>query len=1074
MRRYALPTLLAGVLALAADPLTAQGPAALDSATLSEFRWRSIGPANMSGRITDVEGIPSPSKTFYVLSATGGLWKTTNNGTTFRLVWGGDGRTISGGDLAIAPSDTNVLYLGTGEEDSRNSISPGRGVFKSTDGGKTWTHVGLEKTEAIGRIVVHPTDPNTVWVAALGAIWRSNPERGLYKTTDGGKTWRLVKFISDKAGFVDVAIHPRDPNILFAASWERVRGPYFLQSGGPGSALWKSTDGGETWTKVQGGGWPESMLGRIGLAISPSHPDIMYAMVEADTMPNPRPRPGAAPQTRPSGLYRSEDGGRTWTRMNDRNVRPFYYSQVRVHPTNPNRVWFSSTPVNVSDDGGKTYRNATLGLHVDHHAMWIDPKDPDRHIVGNDGGIGISYDNGGTYDFPNTFAIGQFYNISYDMAVPYNVCGGLQDNGSWCGPSRLRDANQHVYWFTVNGGDGFHTQQDPTDPNIVYAESQGGNMVRVNLATGERVRLVKPSWRDRYMEFEDSIIVARGDTTRPPTAAQQRRIAELRAAQRADSAERDLRWNWNTPFILSHHNPSTLYAGANRVLKSTKRGDELFFISPDLTTRDTAAIRVSSQTTGGITPDVTGAEMYGTIVSLAESPIRPGLLYVGTDDGNVWITRNDGVTWENLTGRFPGLPARTYVSRIEPSHHDSATFYVTFDNHRRGDFTPYVYVTNDFGKTFRSIANDLPRGGLDFVHVIREDPKNRDLLFVGTDVGVYVSRDRGQHWQRFMTGLPTVPVHDLKIHPRDGELIAGTHGRSIWIVDITPLQQLTPTVAAKPAHLFKPNTAYQYPQRFVMGQDLGHRFYTTESPRYGADITVWLSEAPSAPGRLAVLNVQGDTLATAMVPTARGLHRFSWDFRGPRVTVARPKSPAEVRDSVRFAAEVNRVADSLVAAGMPRQSVDRVRTSLIAGQGLGGFGGGGGQGGQAATGLMRLQSREPEWQERPGESTQLMSMEGPVRPQAARGQAGQGAAEPDMSQLLAAFRPLLRGRGGGGFGGGGARGDFVAPGDYLVVLKIGDQEQRQVLRVERVGALADVQIIAGELEEVERDGEPRR
>ena len=493
---------MCGAAALVATHLPAQ---TISQSAIDALRWRNIGPANMSGRIVDVEGIPHPSKTFFVATAGGGLWKTMNNGTTFRPVFENHG-IASMGDIAIAPSDTNIIYLGTGEPNSRNSISPGGGVFKSTDGGLTWTFAGLKETQHIGRVLVHPTNPDIAWLAALGAAWTTNRERGLYKTTDGGKTWVNKKYINDTTGFVDVDIHPRDPNVLFAASYHRLRGPYFLQSGGKGSALWKSTDGGESWTEVKGGGFPETMKGRIEVAIAMSNPDIMYAMVEADTTPNPRPAAGSKAQERVSGLYRSADGGKTWERTAPDNVRPFYYSQVRVHPTNPDRVWFSSTPVKVSNEGGKNAINATVGLHVDHHAHWIDPVDPQRHVVGNDGGIGISFDNGGSYNFPNTFVLAQPYNVSFDMAVPYTVCGGLQDNGSWCGPSRRRQgAITNADWFNVGGGDGFVTQQDQTDPNIVYSTSQGGNMGRYIVSEGRRTGLQKPNYRPQYMAMEDSI-----------------------------------------------------------------------------------------------------------------------------------------------------------------------------------------------------------------------------------------------------------------------------------------------------------------------------------------------------------------------------------------------------------------------------------------------------------------------------------------------------------------------------------------------------------------------------------------
>src|SRR5688572_19259954 len=932
--------LAASLLAGASSRAPAQNSAQLlDSATLASFRWRAIGPANMAGRITDVEGIPSPSKTFYFAAASGGIWKTTNGGTTFRPVFDGE-RVISMGDLAIAPSDTSQIWAGTGEEDSRNSISPGGGIYKSTDGGRTWRLMGLEKTEHIGRVVVHPTNPNVVWVAALGAAWRPNPERGLYKTTDGGQTWRLVKFISDRAGFVDVAIHPTNPNVLWAASWERQRGPYFLKSGGPGSALWKSTDGGETWTKVEGGGLPTTTLGRIGIDISRSNPDYIYLMVEADTAPSGPAVAGRAAQQRPSGLYRSTDGGRTWERRALQNVRPFYYSQVRVDPKNPERVYWSSTPVMFSDDGGKTARQATLGLHVDHHAMWIDPNDSEHFIVGNDGGIGVTWDRGGNYDFVNTMPLGQFYNVSYDMAVPYRVCGGLQDNGSWCGPSRRKQGPiTNAMWSSISGGDGFHTASDPTDPNIIYSESQGGNMGRLNWATGERVLLVRPDWRVRYRQFEDSILIERPDTTSAATREQQRRIADIRTRQHADSTESFMRWNWNTPFFLSPHNPRVFYAAGNRVVKSTNRGDDLRVISPDLSKRLLAKIDTSVRRTGGVTPDLTGAETYGTIVSLSESPVRPGILWAGTDDGNVWLTRNDGATWDNITGRFPGLPDNeVYVSRIESSHFDTATVYVSFDNHRRGDFTPYLFVSTDYGRTFRSIANNLPRGGPDFVHVVREDPFNRDLLFVGTDVGAYVSLDRGQSWQRFMTGLPTVPVHDLKIHPRDRELIAGTHGRSIWIVDIAPLEQMTRDVASKPVHLFRPRTAFQYDQPPVGGGNSGHKTYAAASPAYGADIVYRLASSHPGQARVIITDARGDTLRTLNGPARAGLHRVTWDFRG-RTPTPQPLTASQRRDSVFQARRMTVVLDSLVAAGVSREALERLRTRVASGDVAGIFGG---------------------------------------------------------------------------------------------------------------------------------------
>lgn len=1023
MRTHRIGPVLALACSVFAVPASAQqagqsAPKPLSETVLSSLEWRSIGPANMSGRVTDVEGIPSPSKTFYVASAAGGIWKTTNNGVTFRPLFQNE-RVVSLGDLAIAPSDTLQIWAGTGEEDSRNSISPGGGIYKSTDGGLTWKLMGLEKTQAIGRIVVHPTNPDIVYVAALGAPWNTNPERGLYKTTDGGRTWQLIKFISDHAGFVDIAMHPRNPDVLFAASWDRLRTPYSLQSGGPGSALWKSTDAGKTWVEVKGNGFPGTQKGRIGIDISRSNPDIIYALVEA------APPSGKGDGCRASaaggcGLYRSQDGGNSWEWMAGTNVRPFYYSQVRVDPELPNRVYWSSTPVNFSDDGGKTVKSTTIGLHVDHHAMWIDPKDADRIVVGNDGGVGVSFDRGGNWFFPNTFAIGQFYEVSYDLAVPYNVCGGLQDNGSWCGPSRWGRGNiSNSHWYTVNGGDGFFTAQDPRDPNIVYAESQGGNMARIDLRTYEVTRLQKPNWRPTYTMFEDSILVERGDTLKALTPDQKRRIDAFRAQQVRDSAELDLRWNWNTPFFLSPHDPDVFYAAANRVLKSTKRGDDLKPISPDLTTRDTMKIRISTRTTGGVTSDVTGAETFSTIVALAESPVKKGMLLAGTDDGLVWISPDDGGTWTNLTDRFKGkVPAGTYVRRIEPSWKDANRFYVAFDGHRTGDYRPYVFVTDDAGRTFRSIAGNLPTGGPDFVHVIREDPVNPDLLYVGTDVGVYVSLDRGATWQKFMNNLPTTPVHDLKIHPRDRELIAGTHGRSIWIVDVAPLQELRRELMASTEPLFfEPLPAMNWGTRPIDGHSTGHAWFRGESRSAGAELVYYLPVDARGRTNIVITSAKGDTVQTLTGPASPGLHRVNWNLRAR--PAARVLSPSEVRDSLRNDRLITAVSDSLIKAGTDSALVNRAARQLR-GQGpqFGGFGGGQAQ-------------RIRGFIERPGES-------------GAGSQQGGGGPPmgEDMQRVLQVFRDRgLRtggpGGGGGGFGGGN-QGDLVPPGEYTVTLKAGD------------------------------------
>ncbi|MGH7481468.1 MAG: WD40/YVTN/BNR-like repeat-containing protein, partial [Longimicrobiales bacterium] len=955
------------------------------------------------------------------------------------------------------------------------NTNPERGLYKTTDGGENWRLVKFIGDRAgFVDIAIHPQNPDVLFASSWERIrgpwfFRSGgPGSALWKSADGGETWRLVKFISDRAGFVDIAIHPDDPDVLFASSWERIRGPWFFESGGPGSALWKSTDGGETWTEVEGGGFPETNKGRIGLAISLSEPDIMYALVEAEEGDTEglSDEEAARSGQKGTGLYRSEDGGRTWTWMNEEDSRPFYYSQVRVDPSDPDVVVWSSGPVQLSKDGGETVGATSLGLHVDHHAMWWDPEDPEHFIVGNDGGIGVTWDKGGTFDFINTMPLGQFYAISYDMAIPYNVCGGLQDNGTWCGPSRRADGSidRHM-WATIWGGDGFYTAQDPRDPSVVYAESQRGRMGRVDMDTGVRVRLSSDDWEEATQALRDTIALLTTPAGAPRSEDVAARVERLRAQVSADSARLDLRFNWNTPFFLSPHDPDVFYAGADRVLKSTNRGEDLEPISPDLTYADTTKIRISTETSGGITRDVTGAENHATIVALAESPIRRGLLYAGTDDGRVWLSPDDGGRWVELTGRFPGVPHGTWVSRIEPSHHDADRFYVTFDGHRSGDYTPYVFVTEDGGESFRSIAADLPRGKPDFVHVVREDPVNPDLLFVGTDVGAYVSTDRGSSWRRFMEGMPTVPVHDLRIHPRDAELIAGTHGRSILIVDIAPLQQLPAVRLADAPVLFAPKPALQYGDRPIGGENTGHRTFQGTSVEYGAELTYWVpasavpavaadegtrsgSGGTTASGsrqddgdgavraadpqaEIVILNAVGDTVQTLDGPARAGLHRVYWDLE--RETEAEPLSPSEQRDSLEAARVLREVADSMVAAGTDRASVDSVLVLYERGEIGTLFGGGGGSG----------RERDPdEWVARPGERYPWETEEEP---------AAEEATGEELEDIADDLFDAVEDRGHDiDFRGGDER--VAEPGDYTVVLTVGPHELRRTVTVVRAEA----------------------
>lgn len=999
MPRVALPigcSLLLAAMAPAGATLSAQVP---DSATLAGLRWRSIGPVNMAGRITDVEAHPATPTTFYVAGATGGLWKTVNAGTTFVPLWE-KAPIASLGDVAIAPSNPQIVWLGTGEEDSRNSVQPGYGVYKSLNGGVTWQSMGLEKTQHIGRIIIHPTNPDIVWVAALGALWGTNPERGLYKTTDGGKTWALSKFISDKAGFVDLAIDPRNPDVLYAASWERIRKGHYLKSGGPGSALWKTTDGGTTWKEIKGSGFPETTKGRISLAIAPSSPDVVYAMVEADSVR------GASPQRLLNGLYRSKDAGVSWTWVSTINNRPFYFSQVRVDPKNPDRIYRMAVDFQFSDDGGYSWRTGMSGIHEDYHAMWINPANTDHFIVGGDAGIFQTWDRGGTYDALNNMAMGQFYGISFDYQVPYRVCGGLQDNGTSCGLSRRSNAPlQMTDWHAIFAADGLQTAQDPVNPDFVYYESQGGNISRRNVATGEVV-----SVRARTVtraQFGQQIARLKGDGRTPLTADQQKQLAALRADMKVQLADPQVatRWNWNTPFVLSRHNPDVFYSGADKLFKSVKKGIDPVAISPDLSSRDEMRIRVTTgfdsegnaaaDATGGITRDATGAEENATIVSIGESPVRAGILYVGTDDGKLWLTRNDGGTWEDLSLRLPGAPAFYHVSKVEPSFADSATVYVAVDMHRENDFTPYLYRSTDFGKTFTRIDQGLPRDRPNTVYVVREDPVNAKLLYVGTELGVYASLDQGHQWFALGAGLPTVPVYDLQVHPRDRELIAGTHGRGIMVLDVAPLQQFTPGTLTAPVALFAPAVALQYGERPVASEPRAHRAWRGERTPAGIALRYRLAQpvAGGAP-RLALVNAMGDTVARMTGTNTAGLNTVIWNLMATGATVMPPIG------------------------------------------GAGGFGGGGGFGAPPAPNTTNVPGFPPGFDPRPAE---------------------RGVADSTGSPTFQARRLLqpspAPGGGRGGQGGGGfnaVRPAFVETGDYRVVLKVGDQLFTQPVRVVRV------------------------
>jgi photosystem II stability/assembly factor-like uncharacterized protein len=898
----------AGQAATADRPVVNQS----DDPLLKAFRFRSIGPASMGGRIDDFAVVESDPSTLYIGFATGGVWKTVNNGTTWTPIF--DTYPVSSiGALAVDQRNPDILWVGTGEANNRQSSSFGDGIYKSVDGGRTFTRMGLERTQSIARIVIDPKDSNLVYVAALGHLFGPNPERGVYKTTDGGKTWAAVKQIDADTGFTDIVIDPFDSKILYAASYQRRRVPWGFNGGGPGSGLWKSTDAGKSWARISGHGFPEGLLGRIGLAAARSKPGVIYAQIEVGASPGTGANVGpdgkelvagaggfgggqrgqAAGQTPPppdpkkSGVWRSDDRGKTWKLMSNNDDRPMYYSQIRVDPTNDQIVYTCGAPFHKSVDGGKTFKVVQGLAHTDHHALWIDPRNPRHIIIGNDGGLDVSYDQAETWEFVNTMPVGQFYAVSADMRKPYYVYGGLQDNGTWGGPSmtRSREGITNAEWFRVGGGDGFYTQADPTDWATVYVESQDGNAQRVDLRTGQSVS-IKPRAAARPRQGQ------RGQAT---GAAQPAGEAQPGAPQApaalafpqppanivpAPPEGTQFRFFWNTPIAMSPHNPRTIYVGANELFRSYDRGDT-YLGTPDLT-RDISRFSRPIMGVPGDAPMASkhdGAGAFSSIVTISESPAQPGIIWVGTNDGNLQVSRDGGATWTNVVDNVPGVPRETHVSRVEASHFDAATCYASFDGHRTDDMKPYVFVTRDYGQTWKPLANNLPEVGN--VNVIKEDPKSRNLLYLGTEYGFYISLDGGAEWKRFMNGMPTVRIDDVMVHPRDNDLIVATHGRSIYILDdITALQQLSDEVMKQEAHLFdvRPGTAWK--NDITLSRSIGGaKNFAGENPAPGTAISYYLKAAAAGDVKITISDYAGKVIRTLEGPKTAGLNRVQWDFR---------------------------------------------------------------------------------------------------------------------------------------------------------------------------------------------------
>ncbi|HEY6321009.1 MAG TPA: hypothetical protein VJA16_05570 [Thermoanaerobaculia bacterium] len=788
----ALLLLLLPLTAGAAGPSRAT-PGGFDPDLLAGLRARSIGPAAMSGRVTVIEGVAADPRTLYVGAASGGVWKSVNGGLTWEPIFD-DQPVASIGAIAVFQKSPDVVWVGTGEGNVRNSAAAGNGVYRSLDGGKTWTHLGLDATERIARIVLHPTDPDVAWVAALGREWGENPERGVYQTEDGGKSWKKLLYVDARTGAADLVIDPSNPQKLLAAMWQYRRWPWSFESGGPGSGLYASYDGGRTWKRrTEDDGLPKGELGRINLATSRSNPEIVYASVEAQK----------------SALLRSSDGGRTWTTANQSpNIapRPFYFATLEVDPQWPNRVYSLGFNVKVSDDSGKTFGNlAGAGkIHGDYHAMWIDPGDPRHFLIGDDGGLAVTYDRGLTAAFIADLPLAQYYHVAVDMETPYNVYGGLQDNGSWRGPSATWDVGgiPNSAWSVLGGGDGFGTLPDPADSSTGYSMAQNGYLFHWDLKTGE-LKDARPA---------------------PPDGVR-------------------LRFNWNAGIAVDPFAPGTVYYGSQFLHQSVDHGRTWTTISPDLTTNDPAWQK--DRESGGITPDASGAETYTTILAIAPSPVARGLIWVGTDDGRVQVTRDGGKSWTSVEANVPGVPAHTWVPEIRASRFDAGTAFVVFDDHRRSNWTPYLYRTDDFGKTWRSLAGKELRG---YALAIEQDPVDRDLLFLGTELGLWISEDGGGHWLRYKYGLPPVPVMGLAVHPRDRDLVIATHGRSLYVVDdIRPLSGLDAATLSEPLHLFSIAAAQQHWQRLPVGYyGHGDSYFQGENRPYGALITFSVS-GPDVP-----------------------------------------------------------------------------------------------------------------------------------------------------------------------------------------------------------------------------------
>ena len=786
---------------------------------------RSIGPAGMSGRITAIDAVVANPDIIYVGAASGGVWKTDNSGQTWSPVF--DEQPIQNiGAIAIQQSNPSVVWVGTGEGNPRNSLNLGAGIYKSLDGGKTWKMMGLEKTICIHRVVVDPVNPNTVYAAAIGNPFAEHPERGVFKTTDGGETWNKILYANDTTGCADLVMDPSNPNKLIAAMWQYKRTPWNLKSGGKGSGLFITLDGGKNWKKLsKDDGLPDGELGRIGVAISRSMPNRVYAKVEAAK----------------NGLYKSDDGGFKWTLINSDAAqvtdRPFYYQEIYVDPKNENRIYDVHSTVTFSEDGGKSFSTMIpySGIHPDHHAWWINPENPNLIIEGNDGGIGISRDRGKSWVFDEKIPVGQFYHVNVDNEIPYNVMGGMQDNGSWLGPAYTwtNGGIRNYYWSNVGGGDGFDVMPDPEDADWVYSMSQGGSVGRRNWKTGE-------SW-----------------FIRPP----------------ALDTNTKLRFNWNSAIAQDPFDKKTIYFGSQYMHRSIDKGVNWEIVSPDLTTNDTVKIK-AYQNTGGLTLDITGAETHCSILTIEPSKKEKGTIWAGTDDGNVQLTRDGGKTWTNFRGKIPGMPAGSWIPQIKASVYNAGEAFVVANNYRRGDMKPYIFRTTDYGKTWTKMIDENKVKG--YALCVLQDPAEPNLIFVGTENGLWISLDNGQSFEQFKNGYPSVSTYDLAIQEREADLVIATFGRALWVLDnIRPLRKAAANkgmLFTKPVTVFATPEVYQAQYRAATGYEWStYGLYDGENRRRGAAISFFINKPkPDTAAKQTAAKIPVEQTTPAVAPPGGG------------------------------------------------------------------------------------------------------------------------------------------------------------------------------------------------------------